>query len=186
MPSYLTIRPIGFIDRGVLDHLAMCIATRCGLPCKVLEGMEDPDYAYDEKRGQYNAKLILKRILQCCSDNALRVIGITQVDMFVPVLKYVYGLALMEGRCAVISLHRLRPEFYDQLPDHDLFMGRAEKTAVHEVGHSFGLTHCRDRGCVMYPSTRIEDTDFKKPEFCLTCIELFKWNLKILSPSPNP
>ncbi|MDY6882092.1 MAG: archaemetzincin [Thermodesulfobacteriota bacterium] len=174
---------MGVVEKRVLDHLENCISARCGLPCRVSGGMGDPEYAFDEKRGQYNSKLILKPLLEACPDHALRIIGVTQVDMFVPILKYVYGLALMEGRCAVISLHRLRPEFYDHLPDPVLLMDRAEKTAIHEVGHSFGLTHCRDRHCVMYPSTRIRDTDFKEPDFCPTCFELFKWNLKNLSPS---
>jgi len=174
----INICSIGFVDKDILRHISECIETRYGFICKVSPGMENPRYAYDETRDQYNSKLILKHLLQSCTHDTLRLIGITQLDLYVPILKYVFGLALMEGQCAVISLHRLYPRFYDQPLDHDLLMNRVEKTVFHELGHSFGLIHCRDRRCVMYPSTRIEDTDLKQPDFCLTCFELFQWYIK--------
>ena len=137
--------------------------------------MENPRYAYNEERCQYNSKTILKHLLQYPHDS-LRLIAVTHVDLYVPIFKYIFGLAQLEGQCAVISLHRLRPQFYNEPPDEELFMARTEKTVLHELGHSLGLTHCRDRCCVMYTSTRIADTDIKKSDFCPTCFELFKWH----------
>ncbi len=140
--------------------------------------MENPRYAFTETRGQYNSKLILERLVRCCPSDAVRLIGITQVDLFVPILKYVFGLAEVEGRSSIISIHRLRPEFYEQLPAPDLLLERVEKTALHELGHTLGLTHCRDRRCVMYSSTQIEHTDYKRSECCPGCRELFSWGLR--------
>jgi len=148
--------------------------------------MEEPEYAHDKRRSQYNSKLILRHLQQHCRPDTLRLIGITHMDIYVPILKYVFGLAQMEGQCAVISLHRLCPQFYDKPSDHNLFMSRAEKTALHELGHSFGLIHCRDRRCVMYPSTVIRDTDLKYPDFCPTCFELLRWYLSKNPVSSNP
>jgi archaemetzincin len=139
--------------------------------------MEEPIYAYDERRGQYNSKLILKHLITRCPQDTLRLIAVTHVDLYVPILKFVFGLAQMAGQCAVISIHRLRPQFYDLPPDPDILLARVEKTVLHELGHSLGLTHCRDRRCVMYSSTRIEDTDFKRSDYCPTCGELFRWYL---------
>ncbi len=139
--------------------------------------MENPKYAYNETRFQYDSKLILKHLQKGCSDDTLRLIGVTHVDLYVPILKYVFGLAEVEGRCCLISIHRLRPEFYDQPPNPALLLERVEKTALHEIGHTLGLTHCRDRSCVMHSSTHIENTDIKQPDFCATCFELFKWYL---------
>ncbi len=103
--------------------------------------------------------------------------AVTEADLFIPVLKYVFGAAQMEGKCAVISLHRLRSEHYDEDENESLLLERLLKTALHELGHSLGLTHCRRRTCVMYSSTRIHDTDTKMAEFCPTCRELFRWRL---------
>jgi archaemetzincin len=140
--------------------------------------MENPQFAYNDTRCQYNSKLILKRLLQRNLRGTLRLIGVTPMDLYVPILKFVFGLAQIEGKCSIISLHRLYPRFYDQPSNLDLLLARVEKTVLHELGHTFGITHCRDRRCVMYSSVRIEDTDVKQPDFCPTCFELFQWYLK--------
>ncbi|MBU1904228.1 MAG: archaemetzincin [Proteobacteria bacterium] len=181
----VTIASIGSVDQIILEHLAELISTKCGLPCKVSSGMEIPDDAYDKDRLQYNSKLILRHLIQAPIDS-MRYIGVTHVDLYVPILKYVFGLAQLEGQCAVISIHRLRPQFYSRPPDLDLLIARSAKTAIHELGHSLGLAHCRDRSCVMYTSTRIEDTDLKKPDFCPTCLELFNWHMKTCLPPAKP
>ena len=186
MSGCITIFPIGLVERDILDRIAACIEGRCGLVCKVSSPMENPRYAFDEKRGQYNSTLILKRLARSCPDNSLRVMGVTCVDLFVPILKYVFGLAEIDGKGSVISAHRLYPEFYDLPSDPDLFMDRVEKTAMHELGHSFGLTHCRNRRCVMYSSTQIEHTDFKNADYCPTCSELFRWRLEKSWTGPQP
>ena len=177
MPDCVTICSVGSVDEGILDHIAKCISIRCGLSCRVSSRMENPRYAYNDTRCQYNSKLILKRLLQQSSSDTLRLMGVTAVDLYVPILKFVFGLAQIDGKCSIISLHRLYPRFYEQPSNPDLFLSRVEKTALHEFGHTFGITHCRDRRCVMFSSTRIEDTDFKCAEFCPTCFELFQWFL---------
>jgi archaemetzincin len=147
--------------------------------------MENPRYAYDDTRCQYNSKLIIKHLLDQSLQDSFRLLGITSVDLYVPILKFVFGLAQIQGKCSLISLHRLCPKFYDQPSDPDLLLARAEKTALHELGHTLGMTHCRDRRCVMYSSVRIEDTDSKQPDFCLTCFELFQWYLKKSLQQPS-
>ena len=177
MTRGISICPIGAVSIDILAFLSECIFRRCGLECHFTPEMENPGYAYDEVRCQYQAKIILKRIIQGRPPNTLKTIGITHVDLFVPILKFVFGLSQIDGPCAVISTYRLRPEFYDQPPDPDLFRARLEKTTIHELGHAFGLTHCRDYRCVMFSSTSIENTDRKRPEFCHSCRELFYWYL---------
>ena len=185
MPDCITICPVGSIDERILDHIAKCISIRCGLSCRISMRMENPRYAYNDTRCQYNSKLILKRLLQQSPRDTLRLMGVTSVDLYVPILKFVFGLAQIDGKCSIISLHRLWPQFYDQPANPDLFLSRVEKTALHELGHTFGITHCRDRRCVMFSSTRIEDTDIKCAEFCSTCFELFKWFVSKSSPKSH-
>jgi archaemetzincin len=145
--------------------------------CQVIDGLSNPAYAYNDSRHQYNSKILLKRLIAKCPEDTLKFIGLTAVDLYVPILKFVFGLAQIKGKCAVVSIHRLLPQFYQQPEDTNLLMERVEKTVLHELGHSFGITHCRDRHCVMYSSTRIDDTDFKHARFCSTCRELLRWYL---------
>jgi archaemetzincin len=172
----ITIRPLGFVEEDVLHRISDSILRTCGLACRITPGMETPDYAYNETRGQYDSKVILKALHRHLGDS-LSLIAVTHVDLYVPILKFVFGLAHIEGACSVISLYRLQPQFYDAPPDRQVFLGRAEKTAIHELGHGFGLTHCRSRRCVMSSSTRIQDTDQKHFDFCHTCSELLRWRL---------
>ena len=185
MSGCVTICPIGSVDREILEHIAKCISLRCGLTCRISMRMENPRYAYDDTRCQYNSKLIIKHLLDQSLQDSFRLLGITSVDLYVPILKFVFGLAQIHGKCSLISLHRLCPKFYDQPSDPDLLLARAEKTALHELGHTLGMTHCRDRRCVMCSSVRIEDTDSKQPDFCLTCFELFQWYLKKSLQQPS-
>jgi archaemetzincin len=173
----ITICPIGFVEEDVIDRIAECIRSRCGIPCEVLNSIAPLHYAYDKGRSQYNSSLMLKGLGEHCP-RSFRVLGVTNLDLYVPAFKYVYGLAQIEGQCAIISLHRLRPQFYDEPPEPNLLMARIEKTALHEIAHSLGMIHCRDRRCVMYSSTRITDTDLKRSVFCLACHDLFGWRLR--------
>lgn len=155
------------------------ISSRMGIPSCILPPLENPRFAYDERRSQYECKALLEKLKSCCPQGeALGILGVTQVDLFLPVLKYVFGLSELGGRAAVISTHRLRPEFYERGENLELLLERVEKTAVHEVGHLMGLTHCRDQHCVMHASTVIEHTDYKLATLCPTCAELLDWELK--------
>jgi archaemetzincin len=104
--------------------------------------------------------------------DALRILGITSVDLYVPSLNFVFGEAKLGGPSAVISTHRLYPQFYGQAPNEELFLKRVEIEAVHELGHTFGLRHCPDQDCVMHFSNGIVDTDRKGSEFCGRCAGL--------------
>jgi archaemetzincin len=96
-------------------------------------------------------------------------LGIVAVDLYIPILTYVFGEAQMGGPCAVISAHRLRQEFYGLPPNPDLFRQRVIKEAVHELGHTLNLTHCDDYRCAMAPSHAVEWIDLKDSALCTAC-----------------
>ena len=169
MSKCVFICPIGFVEEDILERITGCIESRCGIVCKVSTGMENPKYAYDERRNQYNSKLILRHLIKCCPQEALRFMGITHVDLFVPELNFVFGVADLLGKAAIISLTRLRQEFYGLPSNKDLFFKRTLKEAVHELGHTYGLRHCGNEGCVMYFSNSLMDTDRKNATFCPLC-----------------
>ncbi len=156
-----------------MEQIALFLFTGAGLSCEIPPGLPSPEYAYNDRRKQYDAKGILEKLSQ--RKGPSKIIGVANVDLYVPILKYVFGLAQVGGTSTVLSTYRLHPCFYEAPPDEKLFLDRIRKTTLHELGHSFGLTHCRSRQCVMFSSTRISDTDRKNDFFCPTCAELFLW-----------
>ena len=80
-----------------------------------------------------------------------------------------FGQAHLDGSISAIYLPRLRQEFYGLKPDNSLFYQRISKEAVHELGHSFGLGHCKNKKCVMHFSNSLSDTDIKTSNLCNVC-----------------
>jgi len=134
-----------------------------------------PRETYNPGRHQFHSTVILQK----ASENLAgfkhdRFLLVTEEDLYVPGLNFVFGEAYCPGRYAVISLRRLRPEFYRGNLDLGLFHERALKEAVHELGHTFGLKHCPNPRCVMHFSNSILDVDLKQSKLCERCTGLPK------------
>lgn len=171
--SGLTLVPIYLAEgRSLLADLARRLEETFRTAVEVRPPWFDPERSFDPSRGQYNSTLLLAQLLGGPNPPAGRVLGVTIVDLFIPVLSYVFGEAQLPGRAAIISLIRLTPELYGLPPDEELLTARAEKEAIHELGHTFGLVHCRQPGCVMRSSTYVEDIDLKTERFCDDCLEI--------------
>ena len=125
-------------------------------------------FARDRQRNQYHSTSILQCLLPL-SEQGARLLAVTSLDLFVPVLTFVFGEAQLQGYCAVVSLHRLREEFYGLPANDTLLRERLLKEAVHELGHTWGLRHCDDWQCVMTSSHAVERLDVKGTDFCRRC-----------------
>lgn len=135
------------------------------------ETLPIPGEAFNKTRQQYNSTVILNKIHGYAEKQrgVDRILGVTNVDIFVPNLNFVFGEAEYPGKAALISLNRLKPEFYGNAANTELFIERCTKEAVHEIGHTLGLTHCSNPLCVMHFSNSIADTDMKQSLFCNRC-----------------
>jgi len=167
------VQPVGFIEPAVVERLAFDINSKVKFFRAIVSEYELPliDEAYNSRRMQYNSSIILNYLSRSFGRISInyRVLGVLDVDMYADALNFVFGEAMLGGGFAVISLHRLRPEFYGYSADLELFFERALKEAVHELGHTLGLRHCPNRRCVMHFSNSIADTDFKGYTFCSEC-----------------
>lgn len=135
-----------------------------------LEARVDLQPAYSPERNQHHATLVLASLLRTLPDTSGKILGITSVDLFVPVLTFVFGQAQLDGPGALLSTFRLRNEYYGLPPDENTLLDRTIKEAVHELGHAFGLVHCTDAECVMSSSTYVEEVDLKGDWYCPLCM----------------
>jgi archaemetzincin len=165
----LQLLRIGNVDDGLLKDLHPVVEEILGVPCNVVPIRLDPEFAFHEERQQYHSSEILQRMQSFLTADSWRMLGIGAVDLYIPILTFVFGEAQMGGPCAVLSTHRLRQEFYGLPPDPELFRQRLIKEAVHEVGHTLNLTHCDDYRCVMASSHAVEWIDLKDSALCGTC-----------------
>lgn len=136
---------------------------------RVLPPIPVPPESFEARRNQHYSTRILKVMLGDVPPDALKLLGVTDRDLCIPILTYVFGEAQVGGTAAVVSLARLRQEHYGLSPDRPLLLERLRKECLHELGHTFGLVHCPSRDCVMYLSNTVVDVDTRGRDFCRGC-----------------
>lgn len=165
---WIEIIPVGNTDRATLEALRQPLTEAFGQRTRVGEGVELTEGSWNQRRGQYLASMLLAE-LPSPSNLGDRVLGVVDIDIFAHGLNFVFGEADITGRRAIISLRRLRQEFYGLPKNDNLFQARTLKEAVHELGHTYSLKHCPNPTCVMHFSNSLRDTDVKGWKFCSVC-----------------
>lgn len=163
----ITLELLGDIADEMMESLKYSVAGVFHCPVEVGAGLTGLAQAYNADRKQYSSSKLLASLGK--SDIQARVVGIADVDLYVPRLNFVFGEADVLSGTAIVSLLRLRQEYYGLAPDEALLLERATKEIVHELGHTFGLGHCPNGKCVMHFSNSLADTDLKGSGFCSDC-----------------
>ena len=165
----LQLLPIGNFDGRLLRELAPAMANLFRIPTEILAVRLDPEFAYHGERQQFHSSEILQAMQSYVKADSWRILGITSLDLYIPILTFVFGEAQIGGPCGLVSSHRLCQEFYGLPADAGLLQQRLLKEAVHEIGHTLDLTHCEDYQCAMAPSHAVEWIDLKESTLCSSC-----------------
>lgn len=166
----LVLAPLDRLPERLLERLAERLSGVLECEVRGIAPPLDPGPAFDPERRQYRSSVLLEVLRGSGRLPAGgRILGVLDADLFVPVLTFVFGEAELDGSAAVVSLTRLRPGFYGLPEDRELLFERLLKEALHELGHTFGLRHCRSPDCVMRASTSVGGVDLKPASFCASC-----------------
>lgn len=164
----IRIVPVNGADARLLTPVAAALARELRTQCTISTRALEPAFAYHPERNQYHSTAILEHLAHTTTrDDTL--VAITALDLYIPILTFVFGEAQLGGTCAVVSYHRLTQEFYGLPPDPELLQRRLITESLHEAAHTLGLTHCDDYECAMSPTHAIEWLDLKTPRLCAAC-----------------
>ncbi|MCU0594484.1 MAG: archaemetzincin [Desulfobacterota bacterium] len=176
----LVISPIGRldVDRGFVEHLGREIGAVFGYPADIRPLLDESDLWPDPVRKQYHSTPILDTLAMLCPPEAIKVVALTKVDLFIPILTHVYGEAQLGGKACILSTCRFSE---GQAWGTAIFHDRIFKEAIHELGHTFNLRHCADALCVMHYCRGVREVDRKSNQFCRYCAVLLQDEMKKIS-----
>jgi len=164
----LIIRPLKFTNLQLLEELKLRLSFHFD-SIKVEVPDIDIEETYNVQRQQYYSTKIIETVKKLIITSEDYILIITEMDLFVPVLTHIYGEAELRGKYSIVSTCRLHEEFYTSERNTELLLERTYKEIMHELGHNFGLLHCKDWQCVMHSSSGIEEVDLKGSLYCDNC-----------------
>jgi archaemetzincin len=165
----ITLISFGYFDNKFLHKIAEKIHNEFYTEVRIKEGHLDLSDFYDASRRQYDANKLLHYLENHFSAEDSTIIGLFNVDLFIPIFTYIFGQAFLGGKSGIASLYRLSNEHYGMEADTNLLLERFAKEIIHELGHTKGLKHCHIPDCVMRSGTYVEDIDQKNMGFCDEC-----------------
>jgi archaemetzincin len=170
MPARVMLVPLGSVARALLADLGAAIQGALGPTAGLGPAQGSPEYAFNKSRQQYHSSAVLRRLEHLPGRSAgVPVLGVAEVDLFVPDAPFVFGEADRDAQTAVVSLARLKAGGDGRPVDPERLRHRAQVEALHEMGHLLGLSHCSDFRCPMFLSHSAADSDRKGSGLCATC-----------------
>ena len=167
--SALQLLRLGPFDIELATDLGEWMGEELGVPVELIPIVADPVFAFHPERQQYHSSEILTWLERRTNDSTWRLLALTDVDLYIPILTYVFGEARLGPGPAVVSTRRLRQDFYGLPQSPEKLAERLMREAMHELGHTLGLRHCDDWRCAMARSSDVDAIDVKGPTLCAAC-----------------
>jgi archaemetzincin len=165
----LLLAPVKFSNKSLLKSIQEGLKTHYTFSVKTIDLPIEIEEAYSIERGQYYSTQIIAEAIGTNNSEEGKIIILTEVDLFIPVLTYVFGEAQLNGKYGIVSVCRLHEEFYSGESNAQLLLERTLKEVLHELGHCCGLKHCINWDCVMHSSSSVEEVDIKGKDYCMKC-----------------
>ena len=165
----ITLISFGYFEKELLEMIVQDVSNEYQLPVQTGEGHLDLSEFYNSARRQYDGFRLLKEIETRYASDSTKTLALFDIDLYIPILTFIFGQAYLNGRSGIASIYRLRNERYGLKRDDKALVERFKKEVIHELGHAFGLIHCHDSACVMRSSTYVEDIDQKDKHLCHKC-----------------
>ena len=175
----IILSPIGDVTPELMDPIREEIKRIYGYPTEVLGLLDELEFAFHPNRKQYHSTPILEQLSNKAPAGAVKVLALVEVDLFIPILTHVYGEAQLGGKACIVSTIRLN-EGHSYLNMQEPFLSRIVKEAIHELGHTFQLRHCREHTCLMHYCRNESDVDRKSDQLCRYCKVLLEDEMKRL------
>lgn len=170
---FVRVVPIGRIDGKFVKEVCGEVEGLMNVRFKTLMGFETPAIAWNQMRRQHDAAKIIdilsKNKEAVFIEKDMPTLGITEDDIYYDGKNFVFGIEEPQTGCLLVSIARLKPEFYKERPNAFVLKDRAVKEVMHEIGHNIGLDHCIHPFCVMSFSPSARDVDAKQKDFCKGC-----------------
>lgn len=178
----IAIQPYGTIQHRQVDSVAASLARMYLSRVHILKSVALPASSYVMiKSPRYRADVLIRLLKTQKPDTIDFILGITNQDISTtkrdafgriktPESRYkdwgVFGLGYRPGLACVISTYRLKHT------SEDIFIGRLQKVALHEIGHNYGLPHCKTEYCVMQDAVEtIKTIDRVSLQMCEKCTQ---------------
>jgi len=180
LENTIVISSIGDCENDLLRPIAREVQGIFGFPTESVPLLNNVEFAMDPNRDQYYSTPVLEKLAELLPSGAIKVLAVTDVDLFIPILTHVYGEAQLGGKTCIISTFRLK-EGLSPLSVQKTYQVRVIKEAIHELGHTFKLRHCQDPACIMHYCRSIRDVDRKSDRLCRYCKVLLEDEKKRLA-----
>src|SRR5512142_564119 len=105
--SVIHLLPIGPPDGAALERLRRGLQDALRVSCELLPASLDPAPFLHAQRQQYHSTQILGALSGFLHNGSWRLLGVTSLDLYMPILTFVFGEAQLTGQCCVVSSRRL-------------------------------------------------------------------------------
>jgi archaemetzincin len=163
----ICVMPIGDVPAEDVAFACDVLAAHLGRETVIYEPLPLQDSYYYPERDQYSAAGFLAYVEANAPAEAYRAVGLTAEDVTIPELNFLFGMGRCPGKCAVLSTYRL--DYYCESSAQRRV--RFAKLIVHELGHTYGLFHCRQPLCGMKFANDYATLDHSRLAFCERCEE---------------